>query len=163
MVNCLKLFDFKVFFVYTLKSLNMRLRMYPSSVTVEKMTGIFTKHIGQPFIRLKRVKPRAPDFRGPQNFWSKDHFQHFGKQLYLFVCFGSRHIFWFGSRHIFCFGSRHIYAAIKRHLKKILREELKWMTMSILFLWRWELVIFAYIVRNKTLLNKDQLLRNKDQ
>jgi len=28
-------------------------------------------------IRLKRLKPRAPDFGGPQNFVSKDNFHHF--------------------------------------------------------------------------------------
>jgi len=28
-------------------------------------------------IRLKRLKPRAPDFGGPQNFESKDNFLHF--------------------------------------------------------------------------------------
>jgi len=28
-------------------------------------------------IRLKRLKPRAPDFGGPQNFGSKKNFQHF--------------------------------------------------------------------------------------
>jgi len=30
-------------------------------------------------IRLKRLKPRAPDFGGPQNFGNKDNFQHFCK------------------------------------------------------------------------------------
>jgi len=34
-------------------------------------------------IRLKRLKPRAPDFEGPQNFGSKDNFQHF---LSNYVC-----------------------------------------------------------------------------
>ena len=33
-------------------------------------------------IRLKRLKPRVRDFWGPQNFGSKDNFQHFCKQLY---------------------------------------------------------------------------------
>jgi len=28
-------------------------------------------------IRLKRLKPRAPDFWGPQNFGSKENFQYF--------------------------------------------------------------------------------------
>jgi len=30
-------------------------------------------------IRLKRLKPRVPDFGGPQHFGSKDNFQHFCK------------------------------------------------------------------------------------
>ena len=39
-------------------------------------------------IRLKRLKPKAPDFWGPQNFGSKDNFQRFCKQLYTynFIC-----------------------------------------------------------------------------
>jgi len=41
--------------------------------------------------RLRR--PRAPDFGRPQNFGSKDNFQHFCKQLYLYYCFGSTHVF----------------------------------------------------------------------
>jgi len=41
--------------------------------------------------RLKR--PRAPDFGRPQNFGSKDNFQHFCKQLYLYYCFGLTHVF----------------------------------------------------------------------
>ena len=41
-------------------SLNMRLRMQPRSVTVEKMAGIFTKHNWQPYTpsgdsRMKNV------------------------------------------------------------------------------------------------------------
>jgi len=28
-------------------------------------------------IRLKKLKPEAPDFVGPQNFGSKGNFQHF--------------------------------------------------------------------------------------
>jgi len=44
-------------------------------------------------IRLKRLKPRSPDFRGPQNFGSKDNFQHFCKQLCLYFCFDSTHVF----------------------------------------------------------------------
>jgi len=44
-------------------------------------------------IRLKRLKPRAPDFGGPQNFGSKENFQYFCKQLYLYFCFGSTHVF----------------------------------------------------------------------
>jgi len=44
-------------------------------------------------IRLKRLKPRAPDFGGPQNFGSKDNFLHFCKQLYLYFCFDSSHVF----------------------------------------------------------------------
>jgi len=53
-------------------------------------------------IRLKRLKPRVPDFMGPQIFGSKDNFQHFCKQLYLNFCFGSMQVFY--------------YAAIKRSL-----------------------------------------------
>jgi len=44
-------------------------------------------------IRLKRLKTRALDFGEPQNFGSKDNFHHFCKQLYLFFCFGSAHVF----------------------------------------------------------------------
>jgi len=43
---------------------------------------------------LKRLKPRDPDFVGPQNFRSKDDFQHFCKQLYLYFCFGSTQVFY---------------------------------------------------------------------
>jgi len=35
-------------------------------------------------IRLKRLTSRAPDFGGTQNFGSKDSFQHFCMQLYLY-------------------------------------------------------------------------------
>ena len=45
-------------------------------------------------IRLKRLKPRAPDFGGPQNIGSKDDFQHFCKHLNLYFCFGSTHVFY---------------------------------------------------------------------
>ena len=31
-------------------------------------------------IRLKRLKPKAPNFGGPENFGSKDNFQQFCKQ-----------------------------------------------------------------------------------
>jgi len=48
-------------------------------------------------IRLKRLKPRAPDFGAPQNFRSKDDFQHFYKQLYLYFCFGSTHVFYYAA------------------------------------------------------------------
>jgi len=34
-------------------------------------------------IRLKSLKPRAPDFERPQNFGSKDNFQHFCKH---YIC-----------------------------------------------------------------------------
>ena len=34
-------------------------------------------------IRLKRFKPRAPNFQGPQNFGSKKNFQLFWKE---FIC-----------------------------------------------------------------------------
>jgi len=44
-------------------------------------------------IKLKRLKPRAPNFGAHQNFGSKDNFQHFCKQLYLYFCFGSKHVF----------------------------------------------------------------------
>jgi len=43
-------------------------------------------------IRLKRLKPWAPDFGGHQIFRSKVDFQHFCKQLYF--CFGSTHVFY---------------------------------------------------------------------
>jgi len=46
-------------------------------------------------ITLKRLKPRAPDFTGPQIFGSKDNFQHFRKQLYLNFCFGSTNVFYY--------------------------------------------------------------------
>jgi len=39
---------------------------------------------------------------------------------------------------------------LTKDLYKNKREGLKWMTMSILFLWRWELVIVTYDVWNKT-------------
>jgi len=42
---------------------------------------------------LKRLKPRAPDFGGPQNFVSKDNFQHFCKQLYCFFVLVQRTFF----------------------------------------------------------------------
>ena len=48
-------------------------------------------------IRLKRLKPRAPNFGGAQNFRSKDDFQHFCKQLYLYFCFGSMHVFYYAA------------------------------------------------------------------
>ena len=48
-------------------------------------------------IRLKRLNPRAPEFGGPQNFGSKDDFQHFCKQLYLYFCFGSTHVFYYAA------------------------------------------------------------------
>ena len=38
-------------------------------------------------IRLKRLKPKVPDFGRPQNFGSKDNFQHFRKQLYWYSIF----------------------------------------------------------------------------
>jgi len=47
--------------------------------------------------RLKRLKPTAPNFGGPQNFRSKDDFQHFCKQLYLYFCFGSTHVFYYAA------------------------------------------------------------------
>ena len=34
--------------------------------------------------RLKRLKPRAPDFEGPQNFASNENFQHICN--YIFFC-----------------------------------------------------------------------------
>ena len=43
-------------------------------------------------MRLKRLKPRAPDFRGLQNFGSKENFRCFCKQLYLYF------LFWFNAR-----------------------------------------------------------------
>ena len=46
-------------------------------------------------IRLKRLKPRVPDFGGPQSFGSKNDFQNFCKQLYLYFCFGSTHVFFY--------------------------------------------------------------------
>jgi len=44
-------------------------------------------------IRLKRLKPRSPDFWGPRNFGIQDNFQHFCKQLHLYFCFDSKHVF----------------------------------------------------------------------
>jgi len=44
-------------------------------------------------IRLKRLKPGAPDFGWPQNFGSKDNFQRFCKRYICIFCFGSTHIF----------------------------------------------------------------------
>jgi len=49
-----------------------------------------------------------PISEGPQNFGSKDNFQHFCKHLYLY--------FWFGSRHVF------YYAANKRTLAECARK-----------------------------------------
>ena len=43
------------------------------------------------------------------------------------------------------------YASSKRPLKKNEREGLKWMTMSILFSWRWELVVVTYMCGTKRL------------
>ena len=40
-------------------------------------------------------------------------------------------------------------------------RRLKWMTMSILFLWRWELVILTYNVWNKTLESIFQITRGQ--
>ena len=40
-------------------------------------------------IRLKWYKSTALNFGGAQNFGSKDNFQYFCKQLYLYFCFGS--------------------------------------------------------------------------
>ena len=59
-------------------------------------------------IGLKRLKPRAPDFMGPQNFGSKDTFQHFSKQLYLNFCFGSTHVFTMPLTKDLCSRSRQI-------------------------------------------------------
>ena len=47
-------------------------------------------------IRLKRLKPRIPDFGGPQNLGSKNNFQHFCKQ-YIFVA-----LFWFIAHVLLC-------------------------------------------------------------
>ena len=46
-------------------------------------------------IRLKRLKPRAPDFGEPENFGTNDNFQHFRKQLYSYFCFTSTHVLYF--------------------------------------------------------------------
>jgi len=54
--------------------------------------GIMTPRRGFT-IRLKRLKPRSPDLGEPQKYVSKDNFQHFYKQLYLYFCFGSTHFF----------------------------------------------------------------------
>jgi len=48
-------------------------------------------------IMLKRLKPRAPDGGCPQNFESKDNCQHFCKQLHLYFCFGSTHVFFYAA------------------------------------------------------------------
>jgi len=86
-------------------------------------------------IRLKTLQPRAPNVGGPQNFRSKDNFQHFCKQLY----------FYFGPTHVFSL------SAIKRSLQKNERKGLKWLTMSILFLWRWELLLLRIMCGTKRL------------
>jgi len=48
-------------------------------------------------IRLKRLKRRASDLVEPQNFGSKDNFQHFCKQLCLSFCFGPSHVFYYAA------------------------------------------------------------------
>ena len=83
-------------------------------------------------IRLKRLKPRAPDFG------SKENFQHLCKQLHLYFCFGSTHVF------LLC-----RYQMISTEKNE--REGLQWMTMSTLFWWRWDLVIVTYNAWNKRL------------
>ena len=86
-------------------------------------------------IRLKRLKPRAPNVGGPQNLRSKDNFQRLCKQLY----------FYFGSTHVFSL------SANKRSLQKNERKGLKWLAMSILFLWRWELLLLRITCGTKRL------------
>jgi len=80
-------------------------------------------------IRLKRLRARAPDFGDPQHFGTEDNFQNFRKKLSSYFCFASTHVFYF-----------------TMPLTKDLCRRSKWMTMSTLFLWRWELVIVAYNV-----------------
>ena len=48
-------------------------------------------------IRLKRLRRRASEIGGPQNFGSKDNFQDFSKQLYLSFCFGPLHVFYYAA------------------------------------------------------------------
>ena len=86
--------------------------------------------------KSKKTLALGPWFRGPQNFGSKEKFHNFCKH---YIC-----IFVLVQRTFF------YYVANKRSLKKNEREGLKWMTMSILFLWRWELVIVTYNTWNKT-------------
>ena len=40
-------------------------------------------------IRLKRLKPKAPDFEGPKNFQSKENFQHFCNNICIFLLFNA--------------------------------------------------------------------------
>ena len=59
-------------------------------------------------------------------------------------------LFWFNARFLL------YYAA-----NKALDRRLKWVTISILFLWRWELVIFTYNVWNTTLESIFQITRGQ--
>ena len=52
-------------------------------------------------IRLKRLKPRVPDFEGPQNVGSKDNFQHFCKKLYLYIFLVQRKFFYYAAKKRF--------------------------------------------------------------
>ena len=44
-------------------------------------------------IRLKTFEPRVPDFGGPQNFGSKDNFQHFCKHYICIFVLVQRNVF----------------------------------------------------------------------
>ena len=158
-------------------------------------------------IRLKRLKPRAPGFVIPQSFGSWDDFQHFCRQLYLYICFGSTHVFFnmpptkdlyrTGVSKLFdpratcvivqqCEGRTSyvmwlfrvmLYSTKSKNVSSInfslftksirgpdlacslyfrvpwcrrMSEKVEDMRMSILLLWRWDLVIVTYNVWNKT-------------
>ena len=81
---------------------------------------------------LKTLNTRATDFGGPQNFASKDYFQHFCC-AFIFVF-----LFWFNAR-FFTMPLANI--SIEEWARK-----LKWMRMSILFLCGWELIMVTYNV-----------------
>ena len=52
-------------------------------------------------IRLKRLKPRAPDFGGPQNFGSKDNFQQFCKHyICIFVLVQRTFFYYSANKHL---------------------------------------------------------------
>jgi len=81
-------------------------------------------------IRLKRLKPRAPDYGGPK-------------------ILGVRTISGISICFLFWFNARFYHASNKRSLQKNERDKWQWMTMSSLFSWPCEWVIVTY-VWNKT-------------
>jgi len=52
-------------------------------------------------IRLKRLKPRASDFGGTQNFQSKDNFEHFCKHLHFYFGSVQRAFFYYSANKRF--------------------------------------------------------------